>query len=44
MTFPLKINSVSEQILFADDTSVIISSRHFGDIFSVSDLVLPSCD
>jgi len=35
----LRINSVSEQMLFADDTGVIISSRHFGDICSVSDLV-----
>jgi len=27
--FPLRINAVSEPILFADDTSVIISSRNF---------------
>ena len=40
MTFLLRINSVSEQMLFADDTDVIISSRHFGDICWVSNLVL----
>jgi len=32
---PLGINSVSETILFADDTSVIISSRNFEDLYSV---------
>ena len=26
---PLRINSLSEPILFADDTSVIISNRNF---------------
>jgi hypothetical protein len=26
---PLRINSISEPILFADDTSVMISSRNF---------------
>ena len=36
----LRINSVSEPILFAVDTSVIISSRNFKDFCSVSDLVL----
>ena len=37
---PLRLNSVSEPILFADDTSVIISSRNFKDFCSVSNLVL----
>jgi len=37
---PLKINSVLEPILFADDTSVIISSRFFKDLYSVSSLIL----
>jgi hypothetical protein len=32
---------VSEPILFADDTSVIISSRNFEDFYSISNLVLP---
>jgi len=36
----LRINYVSESILFAVDTSVIISSRNFKDFCSVSDLVL----
>ena len=36
----LRINSVSEPILFADDTSVIISSRNFEDFCSVSNFVL----
>jgi hypothetical protein len=39
MTFPPKINSVSELILLADDASVIISSRCFKDFCSESDLV-----
>jgi hypothetical protein len=39
---PLKISSVLEPILFADNTSVIISSRFSKDLFSVSSLVL-SC-
>jgi len=39
---PLGIHSVSEPRLFADDTSVIISSRHFEDFSSMSNLVL-SC-
>ena len=37
---PLRINSVSEPILFADYTSVIISNRNFEDFCSVSNLVL----
>jgi len=32
--------SVSEPILFADGTSVIISSRNFKDFYSVAHLVL----
>jgi hypothetical protein len=32
---------VSEPVLFADDPSVIISSRNFEDFYSVSNLVLP---
>jgi hypothetical protein len=36
----LRINSVSEPILFADDTSVIISSVNFEDFLSLSKLVL----
>jgi hypothetical protein len=39
---PLKVNSVLEPILFVDDASVIISSRFFKDLHSVSSLVL-SC-
>jgi hypothetical protein len=37
---PLRINSVSESILYADDTSVIISNRYFKDFCSVSNLIL----
>jgi len=37
---PLRINPVSKSILFADDTSVIISSRNFEDFCSVSNFVL----
>jgi hypothetical protein len=37
---PLRINSVSDPILFADDTSVIITSRNFEDFCSVSNSVL----
>ena len=37
---PLRINAVSEQILVADDNSVVISSRNFKDFCSVSNLVL----
>jgi len=37
---PLVINSVSESILFADNTSVIISSRNFDYFCAVSNLVL----
>jgi hypothetical protein len=34
------IKTISEPVLFADDTSVIISSRNFEDFCSVSNLVL----
>jgi hypothetical protein len=37
---PLRINSVSEPILYADDTSVIISSRNYEDFCSVSNFAL----
>ena len=37
---PLKINSISQLVLFADDTSVIISSRNFEDFCAMSNLVL----
>jgi len=37
---PLRVNYVSEPTLFADDTSVIISSRNFEDFCSVSNTVL----
>ena len=37
---PLRINSVSEPVLFADDTSVVVSRRNFEDFFSVTNLVL----
>jgi hypothetical protein len=37
---PLRINAVSEPVLFADDTSVIISSRNFEDFCTLSNLVL----
>jgi hypothetical protein len=39
---PLRINSVSESVLFAGDSSVIISSRNVEDFCSMSNLVL-SC-
>jgi hypothetical protein len=39
---PLKINSLSEPILFADDTSVIILNRNFEDFCTISNSVL-SC-
>jgi hypothetical protein len=39
---PLRRNYVSEPILFADDTSFVISNRNFEDFCSVSNLVL-SC-
>jgi len=32
----MKINSVSEPVLFADDTSVIISSRNFEGLCSLN--------
>ena len=37
---PLRINSILESVLYADDTSVIISSRNFKDFCSVSNLIL----
>ena len=37
---PLRINCVSEQILFSDDTSVIIPSRNFKDFCLMSNLFL----
>ena len=37
--FPLRKNSVLEPTVFADDTSVIISSRNLEDFCSVSNLV-----
>jgi hypothetical protein len=37
---PLRINSLSEPILFADDTSVIISNRNFEDFCTISRSVL----
>jgi hypothetical protein len=36
----LKINSISETVLFPDDSSVIISSRNFGDFFISSNMAL----
>jgi hypothetical protein len=38
--FPLRINSLSEPILFADDTSVTISNRKFEDFCMISNSVL----
>jgi hypothetical protein len=37
---PLRIHSLSETILFADDTSVIISNRNFEDFCTISNSVL----
>ena len=37
---PLRINSISEPVLFANDTSVIISSGNFEYFCSMSDFVL----
>jgi len=37
---PLRINSISEPVLFVDDTSVIISSKNVEDFCSSSNLVL----
>ena len=37
---PLRINSISESVLFAGDSSVIISSRNVEDFCSVSNLFL----
>jgi hypothetical protein len=39
---PVRINSLSETILFADDTSVIISNRNFEDFCMISNSIL-SC-
>ena len=39
-SLPLRINVVSEPILFADDTSTIISNRNFKQFSTVSNLVL----
>jgi hypothetical protein len=36
----LRINSVPEPVRFADDTSGMISSRNFEDLYSVTLLVL----
>jgi hypothetical protein len=36
---PLRINSISETVLFHSDTSVLISNRNFEDFCSVSNLV-----
>jgi len=36
----MRINSVSEPIVFTDDTGVTISRRNFGDFCSVTILVL----
>jgi hypothetical protein len=37
---PLRINSLAEPILFADDTSIIISNKNFEDFSTVTNLVL----
>jgi len=37
---PLRINSISEPTVLADDTSCIIPSRNFEDFCSMSNLVL----
>jgi len=37
---PLRLNSVSEPVLFVGDTSIIISRRNFKEFCSVSNLVL----
>jgi hypothetical protein len=36
----MRINSVLEPILFVDDNSVILSSRNFDDLCSVTNLLL----
>ena len=36
----LRMNSVSEPVLFADDASIIIASKNFKDFCSLSNLVL----
>jgi len=35
---PLRMNSVSEPVLFPDDTRVVITGRNLEDCFSVSNL------
>jgi hypothetical protein len=37
---PLRLNSLSEPMLFADDTSVIISRKNFKDFCLVTNLLL----
>ena len=37
---PLRINSVSEQILFADDSSGTLSNRNLQNFSSMTNLVL----
>jgi len=37
---PMRINSLAEPMLFADDTSVIISNRNFTDFSTSANLVL----
>jgi hypothetical protein len=39
---PFRINSLSEPIIFADDTNIIISNRNFEDFCTISNSVL-SC-
>jgi hypothetical protein len=39
---PLRINSLSEPVLFADGTSVIISNRNIEDFCTISNSVLSS--
>jgi hypothetical protein len=37
---PLRIRSICKPMVFADDTSIVISSRNFEDFCSMSNLVL----
>jgi hypothetical protein len=37
--FSPKINTLSEPIIFTDDTSIIISSKNFADISTISNTV-----
>ena len=37
---PLRINSLAEPILFADDTSVVVSNKHFIDFPTSANFVL----